>query len=411
MMDEVMEKSKAAWLGEYPTHWDVKRIKNIFQEVESRSTTGTEDLLSVSHYTGVTRRKDNLESDDEHVTSAKTLVGYKKVTAGDLVSNIMLAWQGSYGISPYDGITSPAYCVYRCKPEYNPEYFGYLFSTNAFKAEFRRRSTGIIDSRLRLYTDKFFSIYSLVPPRHEQDEIVGRIKLQSEKVNRFIHKKERLINVLKEQKQCIIDDNLKTSGENWKWVRLKNIATINDEALSEQTDKTFVLRYIDIGNVDSDGRIAELQEFTFKNAPSRARRIVKRGDVIVSTVRTYLRAISLIEFDDNNLIASTGFAVLRPKSIVTADFLNLLLRGSYFIDAVSQNSYGVSYPAIKASTLSSLRVCLPHSINDQNQIISKVKAETRSLDKAINEAEKEIALIQEYKQSMITEAVFGKKSD
>jgi type I restriction enzyme S subunit len=140
-------------------------------------------------------------------------VGYKLVQQGDLVINIMLAWNGSLGISPYDGITSPAYCVYPVKGNNNPEYFGYLFSTNLFKAEFRRHSTGIIDSRLRLYSDKFFSIFTVVPPKDEQDAIVQYIKAQEEKINLFIQKKQRFIELLKEQRQGIINEAINKGGK------------------------------------------------------------------------------------------------------------------------------------------------------------------------------------------------------
>jgi len=137
----------------------------------------------------------------------------------------MLAWNGSLGISPFDGITSPAYCVYRVKGNNNPEYFGYLFSTNLMKAEFRKKSTGIIDSRLRLYSDKFFSIFSVMPPVDEQNQIVEYIKTQSQKINHFITKKQRFIELLKEQRQSVINEavtkgvdkniKLKDSGINW----------------------------------------------------------------------------------------------------------------------------------------------------------------------------------------------------
>jgi type I restriction enzyme S subunit len=139
-------------------------------------------------------------------TNAKTLEGYKKVTKGDLVSNIMLAWNGSMGISPYDGITSPAYCVYRIKNGYNPNYFGYLFGTNLMKTEFRKKSTGIIDSRLRLYSDKFFSIFTVVPPLKEQNKIVAFIEAKTIVINHFISQKQKFIALLKEQRQSIINE-------------------------------------------------------------------------------------------------------------------------------------------------------------------------------------------------------------
>src|SRR3989304_9618089 len=234
------ENTKTAWLGEFPAHWEVLRIKNLFQEMDRRSETGDEDLLSVSYHTGVTRRKDNLENDDDHLTNAASLVGYKKVQKDDLIINIMGAWNGRLGISPYDGITSPAYCVYRIKGDNNPEYFGYLFRTEMFIAEFCRNSTGIGTGFLRLYSDKFFSIFTVVPPCHEQDQIIQYIKAKEQKINLFIEKKRRFIELLKEQRQSIIDEvvtkgnnpnvKMKPTGidwmgdipEHWELRRLKN---------------------------------------------------------------------------------------------------------------------------------------------------------------------------------------------
>ena len=409
MIATAVENTKTAWLGEFPAHWRLLRIKNLFQEMDSRSKTGSEELLSVSHYTGVTLKRESLENEDDHLTNAESLVGYKLVQQGDLVINIMLAWNGSLGISPYNGITSPAYCVYRIKGDNNPEYFGYLFTTNLFKAEFRRHSTGIIDSRLRLYSDKFFSIFTVVPPKAEQDEIVQYIKAQEEKINLFIQKKQRFIELLKEQRLSIVNNYVTSETKNWIWLRLKDIVTVNDEALTEKTEDDFLIRYIDIGNVNSYGDIAEIQEYEFKDAPSRARRIVRKGDVIISTVRTYLKAITLIESDEDNLIASTGFAVLRPKENVLSEYLNFALRAEYFISSVIQNSYGVSYPAINSSTLSSLKIVIPKSTSEQQEIINKIKTETATIDTAIAKAEREIELIREYKEAMIAEAVMGKR--
>jgi type I restriction enzyme S subunit len=396
--------NKSAWLGNYPAHWQVLRIKNIFSEIEDRSTSGNEELLSVSHYTGVTLKRDSLENEDDFISNAETLEGYKRVAKGDLVINIMLAWNGSLGISPFDGITSPAYCVYRAKENNNPEYFGYLFASNLLKTEFRKKSTGIIDSRLRLYSDKFFSIFSVVPPVEEQNQIVEYIKTQSQKINHFIAKKQQFIALLKEQRQSVINEAVKKGTR----TRLKNIVTTNDEALGESTDENYLLRYIDIGNVNSNGSITDIQEFTFKNAPSRARRIVKKGDIIISTVRTYLQAITLINEDDENLIASTGFAVLRPKKNVDVEFLNYALRGNNFIDAVNKNSYGVSYPAINSTTLSALSIFIPNTKEEQTQIVNHIKTETATIDTAIAKTEREIELIKEYKEAMIAEAVMGK---
>nr|GFD52225.1 hypothetical protein [Tanacetum cinerariifolium] len=109
------------------------------------------------------------------------------------------------------------------------------------------------------------------------------------------------------------------------------------------TDAKLLINYIDIGNVNSYGETKEIQPILFKDAPSRARRIVRKGDVIVSTVRTYLKAIAAVESDEENLIASTGFAVLRAdEKNVAAAYLKYAVRGGYFIEEVVANSTGVS---------------------------------------------------------------------
>lgn len=417
------KNTQVSWLGQLPEHWEVKKVKYLFNEQDQRSLTGNEDLLSVSQYTGVTRKSDKVANGDS-LTNAKTLEGYKIVSQGDLVINIMLAWNGSLGISKYDGLVSPAYCVYKLM-EGNEKYFGYLFKTKNAQQEFKKNSTGIIDSRLRLYTDDFFSIKTAVPPKEEQTAIAAFLDYKLAKINRFIQKKKQLIKLLNEQKAAIInqavtkglDENvkMKESGiewlgdipEHWEVRPIKYFVSCNDEALTDKTDKDFLLRYIDIGSVDSNGNVSEIVPYKFKEAPSRARRIVKEGDIIVSTVRTYLKAIMHIKGDTENLIVSTGFAVLRPKENVLSEFLNYAIRANYFISKIVSESNGVSYPAINSTELITLNIAIP-IIDEQRKIVQFINNETATINTTISTIEKELALTEEYKTALIAEAVTGK---
>ncbi|TDE06741.1 restriction endonuclease subunit S [Flavobacterium hiemivividum] len=417
------KSSGISWLGDVPEHWSIKRIKYVFKEQDKRSEIGLEDLLSVSHYTGVTRKSDKVMNGD-FMTNAKTLVGYKIVEKGDLVINIMLAWNGSLGISKFDGITSPAYCVYKSLIG-GEKYFGYLFRTKNAQQEFKKQSTGIIDSRLRLYTDKFFNIKTVIPSLEEQTAIAKFLDYKTAKIDRFIRKKKQLIKLLNEQKAGIInhavtkgldpiatmkDSSIEWLGnipEHWGVKPLRNLVSLNDETLSEKTSPDYEIRYIDIGNVNSDGVVAEIVNYKFKDAPSRAKRIVKNGDVIISTVRTYLKAITQIKNDTDNLIVSTGFAVLRPRKLIISDFLNFAVRSNYFIETICSNSYGVSYPAINASQIMHFKIALPTE-NEQTEIVAYIEKETSQLNQLIQTIEKEIALTQEYRTALIAEAVTGK---
>jgi len=199
-----IKDSGVEWIGKIPEGWEVKRLKSIFTESKAVSSTGKEDLLSVSEYYGVAKRVDKME-DGEYISRAETLVGYKKCKKDDLVINIMLAWKRGLGFSDYDGIVSPSYAVYRGK-NIVPHYFHYLLRTNMYIAEFKRNSKGIIDSRLRLYTDRFNNIKAVVPPLPEQRSIASYLDAECSKIDRAASIVEKQIDAYKRLKRSLINE-------------------------------------------------------------------------------------------------------------------------------------------------------------------------------------------------------------
>jgi type I restriction enzyme, S subunit len=187
--------------------------------------------------------------------------------------------------------------------------------------------------------------------------------------------------------------------------KLKFVATINDEALGEDTDADFEMRYIDISNVDSSGRIGDIATYRFEDAPSRARRRVRDGDVIISTVRTYLQAIAQITRPPANLIASTGFAVVRPRpDKFDARYCNYALREPAFLTEVERRSVGVSYPAINASDLASIPIHI-HPLAKQRAIADYLDRETAQIDALIAAKKNVLELLAEKRRALITRAV------
>jgi len=169
--------------------------------------------------------------------------------------------------------------------------------------------------------------------------------------------------------------------------RLKNVAILNRQALPENTDADRFFRYVDIGSVDDVGRITDAEELRFEAAPSRARRLVQPGDSIVSTVRTYLRAIAHIEGATDDLVVSTGFTTLSPRPGVHPRFLFWTIRGSAFVEDAVARSVGVSYPAITATELGILPVPKP-TLDEQQRIADYLDAETARIDELIAEQER-----------------------
>jgi len=190
----------------------------------------------------------------------------------------------------------------------------------------------------------------------------------------------------------------------WQIKRLKYTASCNDEVLAESTDHDHIIQYVDISSVDITNGIANIEEMTFEKAPSRARRKVQDGDTIISTVRTYLKAIASITTPLPNLIVSTGFAVIRPKPEAHSQYLAYQLKSQGFVDAVVANSEGVSYPAINASRLIELPIVLP-PVDKQKTIASFLDRKTTEIDALIAKKRRMIELLQEKRTAVISHAV------
>lgn len=187
-------------------------------------------------------------------------------------------------------------------------------------------------------------------------------------------------------------------------MRLKDLVLINQRTLPETTPGDYSFRYIDIGSVDSSGTIQNMEEMAFENAPSRARRLVQRNDVIVSTVRTYLRAIASIDFNASDVVVSTGFAVCTPRANVIPRYLHYALRCDKVMDEICKESIGISYPAINSTMLSSIDV--PYfDIPEQRRIVAYLDEKTAAIDRRIALLEKKREAFTRLKKSVINRAV------
>lgn len=190
--------------------------------------------------------------------------------------------------------------------------------------------------------------------------------------------------------------------EDWEAVALKRVATLNDDSLSNNISDDYQFNYVDIGSVSFEKGVHSKELTTFKEAPSRARRLVRKNDVIISTVRTYLKAIAIIS-DEEQLVVSTGFAVIRPRKLYPL-FLNYAVKSHYFTERVRAYSNGVAYPSINASELISMKVVLPN-IEEQQKIAAFLDEKVSHIDNIIEDTKKSIRDLKIYKQSFITEVV------
>ena len=209
-----------------------------------------------------------------------------------------------------------------------------------------------------------------------------------------------------ERYEAYKDSGVEWIGEipvEWKIKKLKYLVSINDESLPETTSEGFRIKYIDISNVKSGVGILSTEELSFSSAPSRARRIVREGDVIVSTVRTYLRSIAKISNPPDNLIVSTGFAVIRPRRL-NSDYTGYMFYSENLIGEIVSRSTGVSYPAINASEIGNIHAPIP-IYKEQTAIAKFLDRKSAEIDALIAQKERLLELYEEEKTAIINHAV------
>ena len=196
----LLKPSGQEWLGEIPAHWRVERAKNLFTVRDERSEDGSEELLTVSHITGVTSRSEK----DVYMFEADDKAGYKRCMSDDLAINTLWAWMGAMGVSPLAGIVSPDYHVYTSKGKLLTNYVDLLCRSRPFVAEVSRWSKGVWSSRLRLYPENFLEIRLPVPPHEEQFEIVRAVETDQRKASALRDNLQLSIALAKERRATLI---------------------------------------------------------------------------------------------------------------------------------------------------------------------------------------------------------------
>lgn len=202
--DAQMKDSGVEWIGIIPKHWELNRIKNKYDlrnEKNNEADLSKVNLISLYTELGVVQHSDIIETTGNRAVTAE---GYKIVHKNDIVVNIILCWMGAVGISDYDGVTSPAYDIYKPKEGVNSKYYHYLFRTKRFNGECYRYGRGIMMMRWRTYSAEFSSIFIPVPPLEEQKQIVAYLDEKCGKVDGLIQIKQKKINELNQYKKSLI---------------------------------------------------------------------------------------------------------------------------------------------------------------------------------------------------------------
>lgn len=412
------------WIGQIPSHWGLLKSKFLWRESFNTSATGTEDLLSVSQYDGVT---------PANGSRSESLVGYKVVEENNLVINIMLAWMGGLGVSAYNGLVSPAYCVYKLQGDNNPKYMHYLYKTPMYLAEFARHSTGVIPSRWRMYTDDFGQVLTLIPPRKEQDAMVEYLDAATAKIDEAIAQQQRMIDLLNERRQIIIcriitkgldaKAKMKDSGIEWvgdvpdSWGKRRIYYAIDrrfDGAWGddEKGNSDDVICYR-IADFDYQKGYLDDKKFTLRNVDpeTRKKKQVQKGDLLVEKsgggdLYPVGRVVSVNYEQD--AICSNFIQALKIKDDFDSRFIFYVFKAMY--------SKKVNIPFFNQTTgIQNLQVkeylkneMFYPSYEEQCKISGFLDSISNSIQDGIEDCNRMITLLQERKQIIINDVVTGK---
>lgn len=400
-MSRVLGDSRVSWLGKIPDSWSTCRVKNkfLFHKIIAKEKSVNYDRIALT-LNGVIKR----DKDDSNGLQPDNYNGYQVVYKDDLIFKLIDLENvntSRIGKSEYEGITSPAYLVLtdKCNTRYSLYYFLNMWYQEIFN------NIGGDGVRSAINKDDLLRVPFIDISIGEQNKIAKYLDNQCVKIDEIISDNNREIELLDEYKDKIIYDYFKEIKEE---IKLKYIISSNTRTLSEKGNEEKEIMYIDIGSVNSDGEITNTEKYMFKNAPSRARRIVKTNDVIISTVRTYLKAIALINSVYDDYICSTGFSVLKPSNMIDSKYLFYALKNICFTDKVSANSTGISYPAITDSKLINLKIKIT-DFNNQKLIANKIDKKINKINEIVEYRKQIIEKLEEYKRSLIYEYVTGKR--
>ena len=390
-------QSKMRWLPAVPEHWNEQRAKTFFREVDERSKTGQEELLSVSHLTGVTPRSQKKVT----MFKAASYIGSKLCRPGDIVINTLWAWMAALGASRHVGIVSPAYGVYRPHhaDSFNPAYLDYLLRTRAYVAEYIGRSTGIRSSRLRLYPNQFLDIVLIQPPRPEQDQIVAYLRAQDAHIARFIKAKRELIALMAEQRGVLAERAIASSET--QHLRLGRVVSRLVTPIIREPEVT----YTPIGMFNRGRGIFHKPPTEGKHLGDSTFFRIEKGDLIFSGQFAWEGAVAVASAEDDGCIASHRYPIAKCKrNAVTPEYLYtffLSKAGDLILNHHSRGAAGRNRPLNPRSLLKE-KVPVPplHLQREVSDFYYEELAVRR-------EIEKEIALIREYRDRLIADVVTG----
>lgn len=412
-----MNMESHAWLGEYPSRWNMVKLRQVLTPVSMKNHPDM-PLLSVVREKGVIKR--NVEDKKEnHNYVPDDLSNYKLVKCGQFAMNKMKAWQGSYGISKYDGIVSPAYFVFDVNYDLNPDFFNCAIRCMTYVSYFGRASDGIRVGQWDLSIGRMKEIPFLVPPREEQDQIVRFLDWKVSGINKLINIRKRQIAELEEIKRSKIgllimgqQQNVPYKETAVSWVKTipahwaeKSLVQVAEEQQIKNAgmieDNLLSLSYGKIINKDINSTVGLLP------ASFEGYQIVYDGNIILrlTDLQNDHRSLRTGLVTQTGIITS-AYTCLKVRGNILPEYLQLQLHVADLCKVFYGMGGGVRQ-SIGFKEIRKLIVAVP-SIEEQQHILECVRGVEKPVNHAIQKNRDIIAGLEDLKTRLISDVVTGK---
>lgn len=411
---ETYKPTKYRWLSEVPAHWTTKAMRSLTTVSSERRGDRDATLLSVYREYGIIQKSSR---DDNHNVESEDLSNYKLVRSGDLVMNKMKMWQGSLGVSEFDGIVSPAYIVCHINDDtINRRYLHMLLRSSPFKTYYNQFSYGVRVGQWDMHYEDFKGLEVSLPPRTEQDQIVRYLDWQVSKINRLIAAKRKEIKLLKlanahrlenlihagTRREVLVETGnpwISMAPASWKKLRHKNVLTEKKEVIggnySQYTLLSLTTKGVIVRDISS-GKGKFPSDFS-------TYQVVKPTDMV----------FCLFDVDETprtvGLSDKTGMVTGAYTVYETHDALPEYLL-YYFTVIDNKKGFKPLYSGLRkviGKEVFARQIIYLPSVEEQKEIVEEINTWQEKYRKAIELFEREIDALENLRTRLISDVVTG----
>ena len=405
-----------AWLPSVPEHWEVKRLKNLFEERKEANREGkTTNVLSLLKDVGVIPYEDKGNIGNK---SKEDITQYKIAHKGDLVLNSMNVIIGSVGVSEYDGCVSPVYYALRPRAGTDAKYYANLMRLPSVQKTIRGRANGILEIRLRISAGALLDLPFPVPPPDEQTRIVQYLDEKTAAIDELVRAKEREIELLRERKQALVSaavtrgldpaTKLKDSGVPWIGKIPAHWEVTKIKHLFQEVDERNTMLDAPLLSFSRTRGIIPFSELSEKDPAAgdlSLYKIIRPGLLLENRLQAWSGMFAAANAFG---CVSPDYSVFKPSTNANIRFYEYVFRSPFQVSQFANASRGVGegFNRLYTPQFGAILTVLP-PFPEQARIVAYLDERTAAIDELVCAEERQIELLQELRTRLVSDAVTG----